>query len=84
MNDKIKVKDIILSVKNKELTPLEMLNLIDLMANKIGLDTIVGIREKYGGTFNGIKYSNNYKKLTIGKQLMCLPKGVLRDDEMPF
>jgi hypothetical protein len=76
------MKDIVITIETAELTAKEIVLLIELLSNKIDINTISEMARQENKTPRGIRISNQYRKLSIGKQLLCV-KGVT-DSNLPF
>lgn len=70
----------------KAVSKIESLNtlvsIFELVANSINIDTISGMAEKENKTPRGIKTSNQYRKVNIGRATLVV-KG-LKDNNLPF
>ena len=60
----------------------QLVQILELSAHKLGINTISEMARLEGKSPNGISQSKNYRKVMVGTQLMCV-KG-LRDDNLPF
>ena len=60
----------------------QALQLFELCLSRISIDTIQGMAKSEGKSYNGIKTSNRYKKINIGKQKFAI-KGV-SETNLPF
>ena len=69
-------------LSESKFTTFQKVQLIELIMQGLEIDTIQGMANKEGKTYNGIKKSNRYYKLKIGGQTMAI-KG-LKDDKFPF
>lgn len=76
------MKDILIAMDSAELTATEIVLLIEFLSNKIDINTISEMARIENKTPRGIRISNQYRKLNIGKQLLCV-KGVT-DSNLPF
>lgn len=65
---------------NLELSSL--VTILEVVANKIEIDTVSGMARKENKSPNGIRTSNRYRKIKIGCQVMAV-KG-LEDNNLPF
>jgi hypothetical protein len=65
---------------NLELSSL--VTILEVVTNKINIDTISGMARKENKSPNGIRASNQYRKIKIGCQVMAI-KG-LEDKNLPF
>lgn len=62
--------------------PKELVQLFELLLNSVDIGTIQQIADKQGKSYNGIKNSNQYKKVNInGKKLVVV--GV-ENNNLPF
>ena len=62
--------------------PKELVQLFELLLNSVDIGTIQQIADKQGKSYNGIKNSNQYKKVNInGKKLVVV--GV-KNNNLPF
>ena len=75
------MKDIVISIDSTELSAKEIVLLIELLSNKIDINTISEMARQENKTPRGIRISNKHRKLNIGKQLLCV-KGVT-DNNLP-
>ena len=73
---------ILLSIENDNHSLSDLVAILELAAHKLEINTISEMARLENKSPNGIKQSKNYRKLMIGKQLMCI-KG-LRHNDMPF
>ena len=60
----------------------EMVQLFELLENKLEIDTVSGMARSENKSHNGIKKSNRYYKTKVGGQTMVV-KG-LGDSKLPF
>jgi len=58
-------------IKNK-ISVNELVTILELINIKFSIDTVSEMARKEGKSPNGIKNSNRYKKVKIGKQLMVI------------
>lgn len=79
MDNLVKVLKII---EEGDLNPSELTSIIEICSTKIDINTISGMAQYEGKTPRGIKISNQYRKIKIGKQLMAV-KGV-KENNLPF
>ena len=75
-------KKLALAIHSSELTSEEVVLLIELLSNKIVINTISGMARLENKTPKGIRESNKYRKVRIGSALLCV-KGV-DDTKLPF
>jgi hypothetical protein len=76
------MKEILLNIDSERYQLSEMVTILEVLTNKIDIDTISGMARKESKSPNGIKTSNRYRKIRIGSQLMCI-KG-LSESNLPF
>jgi hypothetical protein len=76
------MKEIILNIDSGKYTLSEMVTILEVITNKMDINTISGMARIEGKSPNGIKTSNKYYKLNIGDQKMCI-KG-MNDSKLPF
>ena len=65
-----------------DFTPEQRVQLFELTLSKVDIDTIQGMADKTGLTYNGVKMSKRFKKKMVGCQKMAI-SGV-KQDNMPF
>ena len=75
-------KETQLNINNDKFTLSELVSILVLIVSKININTISGMARSEGKTPRGIKISSQYRKESIGDQLMCV-KG-LKDCNLPF
>tara|TARA_R110002020_G_scaffold449262_1_gene662335 strand:- start:266 stop:505 length:240 start_codon:yes stop_codon:yes gene_type:complete len=75
-------KNIAVAIDSAELSPKEIVLLIELLGNKIDINTISGMARSEKKTPKGIRYSKRYLKINIGDALLCA-KGA-KDISLPF
>ncbi len=68
----MQAKDIYLSVINNQLNQIEMVTILQLITNKLEVNTISEMARLEDKSPQGIRISNKYEKINIGKQLMCI------------
>ena len=78
----ITVKDIVLLINNGELSSQDLVIILELTANNLDINTISEMARLENKSPNGIRKSNRYLKLNIGKQVLCV-KGI-NDNNLPF
>jgi hypothetical protein len=77
----MKDKDIIKHIsENEDLNFL--VSILELIKDSINIDTVSGMAEKENKTPRGIKISNQYRKVQIGRAKLVV-KG-LKDNNLPF
>jgi len=78
-----KNKNQLLIEVEKENDKEKLVQILELTAHKLEVNTISELARIYGISPNGVKSSKRFRKLFIGKQLMAIPN--LRDNnKMPF
>lgn len=77
-----KTKLLLDDINNDKFTISELTSILVLIVSKININTISGMARSEGKTPRGIKISSQYRKESIGDQLMCV-KG-LKDCNLPF
>ena len=74
-------KDVIKYIsENEDLNFL--VSILELIKDSINIDTVSGMAEKENKTPRGIKISNQYRKVQIGRAKLVV-KG-LKDNNLPF
>jgi len=68
--------------KSKELDSEKLVSILLLISQRLDIDTISETARKEGKTPAGIRFSNNYRKVNIGKQLFAVTG--LKNSELPF
>ncbi len=68
----MQAKYIYLSVINNQLNQIEMVTILQLITNKLEVNTISEMARLEDKSPQGIRISNKYEKINIGKQLMCI------------
>jgi len=68
----MQAKDIYLSVINNELNRVELVTILQLIANKLEINTISEMARLENKSPQGIRTSNKYEKIKIGKQIMVI------------
>jgi hypothetical protein len=76
------MKEILIEIDSGKYTLSELVTILEVVTNKMDINTISGMARTEGKSPNGIKTSNQYQKLNIGDQKMCV-KG-LNDSKLPF
>lgn len=71
----ITVKDIVLALDNDNFSLLELVTILELTKDKLNINTISEMARQENKSPNGIRVSNKYRKIKIGKQTMVV-KGV--------
>ncbi|MCH9621035.1 MAG: hypothetical protein S4CHLAM20_04490 [Chlamydiia bacterium] len=75
-------KETLINIENGKFSLSEMVSILLLIVSKININTISGMARAERKTPRGIKISKQYRKESIGDQLMCI-KG-LGDNNLPF
>ena len=74
---------ILLAIDQTELSSYDLISILELTADKLNIDTVSGMAEKENKTPRGIRTSNCYRKITIGRAKLAV-KGVRDIYEFPF
>lgn len=78
-----KTKNQLLIEVDKENDKEKLVQILELTAHKLEVNTISELARIYDISPNGVKSSKRFRKLFVGKQLMAIPN--LRDNnKMPF
>ncbi len=72
----------IVNINDANFSKQELVSILILVASKLDIDTISEMARKENKTPRGIKTSNQYRKIKIGKQVFAI-KGI-KDDNFPF
>lgn len=64
--------EILLAIKNDEFSKQELVSIIELASYKVGLTTFKDLADKEGKTTQGIRKSNAYRKVKIGKATLVV------------
>ena len=75
-------KNQLLSIQEQEYSKEQLLSILLLCADNLDIDTPSEMARRLGKTPKGLKDSNNYRKVQIGKQLFVV--NGLKDDGLPF
>jgi len=75
-------KNQVIEIESGQYTDKQLVSLLVLITQKLDIDTISEMARKTNKTPRGIKISNKFKKIKIGKQLMAI-NGV-KEDKFPF
>lgn len=75
-------KNIVKQIDSSVLSKNEIVLLIELLGNKIDINTISGMARSEKKTPSGIRNSNKYRKIYFGDGLLCV-SGV-KNDNLPF
>ena len=75
-------KNQVFSIVNDHLTYNQMVTILELIVDKIDIDTVSQIARKENKSRNGILISSNYKKINIGKQKFAIIG--IKEDNLPF
>lgn len=78
----IALKDIALALDNDSFDLLELVAILELTKDKLNINTISEMARQENKSPNGIRVSNKYRKIKIGKQIMVV-KGV-DNSNLPF
>ena len=76
------VKDIVLALENNSFNLIELVTILELTKDKLNINTISEMARQENKSPNGIRVSNKYRKIKIGKQIMVV-KGV-DNTNLPF
>ena len=68
-------------INSNELTIDQQVQLFEVIVSKIDINTIQGMADSKGISYNGVKKSGRFKKLMVGCQKMAV-NGVV-DDKLP-
>lgn len=66
-----KFKKTILAIDSGEFNESQQVSILEIIAERIGLNTISEMARIESKTPRGITISNQYKKIQIGKQKLC-------------
>jgi len=77
-----KYKETLFLIDSGNFDQNQLIQIIELSANNLNINTINGMAKQEGKSFNGIKHSNQYYKFNIGNCKLAV-KGV-RNDKLPF
>ena len=72
----------LISISSGDLTSEQLLSILVLTAQMLDINTISEMARKEGKTPSGIRNSNRYRKIQIGKQKFAV--NGLVEDGMPF
>jgi len=75
-------KNIAIAIDQDKLTKNEIVLLIEILSNKIDINTISGMARSQKKTPRGVRTSNKYRKIKIGDALLCVDG--LKDNNLPF
>jgi hypothetical protein len=78
----IALKNIALALDNDSFDLLELVTILELTKDKLNINTISEMARQENKSPNGIRVSNKYRKIKIGKQIMVV-KGV-DNSNLPF
>ena len=76
------LSSILIDIDKGKYTTEEMVSILVLIESNININTISGMSRSENKTPRGIRISNQYRKVSIGNQLMVV-KG-LKDFKLPF
>jgi len=82
MKKSIELNQTLLSINNGEYSESQLVSILELVTHNLNLDTISEMARKEDKSPRGIRTSNRYRKIKIGKQLFAI-KG-LEDTNLPF
>ena len=74
--------EILIYIENSNISVQSLVSILELTVSKIEINTISEMARLENKTPTGIKTSNCYRKLKIGKQKFAI-KGI-RDNNLPF
>ena len=77
-----KFKKTLLNIDNDKFTLEQLVSILVLIVSKININSISGMARSENKTPRGILISNQYRKILIGVQKLCV-KG-LPEDKFPF
>lgn len=75
-------KKILKIIDSGELTLKEIVLIIEMLGNKIDINSISGMARSENKTPSGIRNSNKYRKIKFGCALLCVSG--LDDSKLPF
>jgi len=75
-------KTTLLTIEQGDYITQQLVSILVLCASKLEINTISEMARLENKTLRGIKISNQYKKINIGKQTLAI-KGVC-EDSLPF
>ena len=67
-----KYKETLISLSDEDFTTSQLINLLDVLVDRIDIDTPSEMARKLNKTPRGLKTSKSYPKLKIGKQLFIV------------
>ena len=77
-----KLNEVLLCIDGGRLDQKSLVTILEVLVDKIDMDTISGMARKEGKSPNGIRSSNQYRKIKIGCQTMAI-KGIT-ETKLPF
>jgi hypothetical protein len=78
----VTVKDIVLAINSDCLSLSDLVIILELTTHNLEINTISEMARQENKSPNGIRKSNKYRKINIGKQVLAI-KG-LTDSNLPF
>jgi len=78
----ITAKDIVLAIEKNNFNAVDLVTILELTVYNLDINTISEMARQENKSPNGVRISNQYRKIKIGKQLLCV-KGVT-DSNLPF
>ena len=76
------LNECLLLIDSNKLNIENRVTILEVLLNTIDIDTVSGMARKENKSPNGVRESNRYRKIMIGKQKMVI-KGV-NDSKLPF
>lgn len=73
--------EILLAIQNDEFSKRDLVSIIELAADKVGLTTFKDLADREGKTTQGIRMSNAYRKVKLGAATLVVSG--LRDVDLP-
>ena len=77
-----KFTETLIFIDSEEIQKSQLVQIIEVAAHNLDIDTISGMANREGKSFNGIKTSDRYAKIKIGKAILAI-KGV-KQTKLPF
>ena len=77
-----KYKETVILIDSDKFTLKQLVSILVLILSKININTVSEMARAEGKTPRGIRISNQYKKIKIGKQTLAI-KGVT-ESNLPF
>ncbi len=75
-------KNLLLSISDNKYTQEQLVSILLLTASELDIDTVSEMSRKLNKTPKGLRNSNNYRKINIGKQLFVI--NGLKETSLPF